>query len=54
MIWKEIIDDHLYVYFNGQLIFKRWLKQGYSMVFEQYGTPWVMPTAIKAEGTVGG
>ncbi len=33
-IYKKIEDDQLYLYMNGKLIFKRWLKQGYSKVFD--------------------
>lgn len=33
MIWKQRIGDELYVYHNGSLIFKRWIKLGYSMTF---------------------
>lgn len=31
---KEIKGDELYLYYNGKLIFKRWLKAGYSKVFD--------------------
>lgn len=34
---KEIIGDELYLYnAKGELIFKRWLKHGYSMVFTPF------------------
>jgi hypothetical protein len=36
MFWKEKIGDELYVYFNGQLIYKRWINQGYGMVFHNF------------------
>jgi hypothetical protein len=36
IIRKEIKDDNeLYLYFNGKLIYKRWLNQGYSKVFDK-------------------
>lgn len=31
---KEIKNDELYVYMNGKLIYKRWLKTGQSKVFD--------------------
>ena len=31
---KEIIEDELYLYYNGKLIYKRWLTPGYSKVFD--------------------
>ncbi len=31
---KETKDDELYVYMNGKLIYKRWLKTGQSKVFD--------------------
>jgi len=35
-IRKEIKDDNeFYLWFNGKLIFKKWLNQGYSKVFER-------------------
>lgn len=33
-IEKIIKGDELYLYMNGRLIFKRWLKKGYSKVFD--------------------
>lgn len=36
MLRKEIKDDNeLYLYFNDKLIYKRWLNQGYSKVFDK-------------------
>ena len=36
IIRKEIKDDNeLYLYFNGKLIYKRWLNLGYSKVFDK-------------------
>ena len=34
MTYKEIINDQLYLYMNGKLIFKRWIKQSRSVVFD--------------------
>ena len=34
-IRKEIKNDELYLYFNGKLIYKRWLNLGYSKVFDK-------------------
>ncbi len=37
IIRKEIKDDNeLYLYFNGKLIYKRWLNLGYSKVFDRF------------------
>ncbi|WP_460219360.1 hypothetical protein [Psychroserpens sp. MEBiC05023] len=37
IIRKEIKDDNeLYLWFNGKLIYKRWLNQGYSKVFDHF------------------
>lgn len=33
MIIKQIIDNQLYVWMNGKLLYKRWLNYGYGMVF---------------------
>jgi hypothetical protein len=33
MIYKEVIGDELYVWMNGSLLYKRWLKYGYGMIF---------------------
>jgi len=32
--YKQIKEDQLYVYMNGTLIYKRWLKTGQSKVFD--------------------
>lgn len=34
MIQKSIIDNQLYLYMNGKLIYKRWLLTGQSIVFD--------------------
>ena len=39
MIWKEIHGHELYVFWNGILIYKKWLDTGASLVFNQYGPP---------------
>lgn len=37
IIKKEIKDDNeFYLWFNGKLIFKKWLNQGYSKVFDHH------------------
>ena len=33
-IYKEIKDNQIYLYMNGQLIYKRWLDTGQSLVFD--------------------
>lgn len=40
MFTKIVHDNQLFVYFNGKLIYKRWLKTGQSLVFEEHGQPW--------------
>lgn len=37
MITKEIIDNQLFVYYNGQLIYKKWLNTEQSVVIEKNG-----------------
>ena len=39
MITKEIKDNQLFVYQNGKLIYKKWLSNGNSVIFEKYGSP---------------
>lgn len=39
MITKKIVDNQLFVFYNGSLIYKKWLKLGYSAVFEKHGPP---------------
>lgn len=34
MIYKEIIDNELYVYMNGSLLYKRWLNQNKGIVLD--------------------
>lgn len=34
MIHKEIVDNQLYLYMNGKLIYKRWLDTGQALVFD--------------------
>lgn len=34
MVYKEIIGNELYVWMNGKLLYKRWLKTGQSLVFD--------------------
>lgn len=33
-IFKKVENDELYLFMNGKLIYKRWLKMGYSKVFD--------------------
>ena len=37
MIHKEVIKDELYVYINGKLAYKRWIKHGYGRLFQDKG-----------------
>lgn len=39
MITKEIVDNQLFVWYNGSLIYKKWLLTGVSIVFEHIGCP---------------
>jgi len=34
MVHKQLIGNELYLYMNGRLIFKRWVKQNRSVVFD--------------------
>ncbi|CAL2101807.1 conserved protein of unknown function [Tenacibaculum sp. 190130A14a] len=36
IIKKEIKNNEFYLYFNGKLVFKKWLDQGYSKVFDHF------------------
>lgn len=36
MFTKLIINGELYLYYNGDLIYKRWLKYGYDKLFQNY------------------
>ncbi|KAB1153472.1 hypothetical protein F7018_16705 [Tenacibaculum aiptasiae] len=36
IIKKEIIDHEFYLWFNGKLVFKKWLDQGSSKVFDYH------------------
>ena len=40
MIWKEIHDDQLFVYFNGELIYKKWLLSGNSVTICLHWSWW--------------
>ena len=33
MMWSKTIGDEVYVYRNGELIYKKWLKKDNSVVF---------------------
>ena len=40
MLHKHVdADRQLYVFWNGQLIYKRWLDTGVSVTIESYGPP---------------
>ena len=48
MIHKTIIDNQLYLYMNGKLIYKRWLLNGQSFVFDVMPyTKWDSIVSIK-------
>tara|TARA_R110002167_G_scaffold24964_1_gene87131 strand:+ start:7096 stop:7275 length:180 start_codon:yes stop_codon:yes gene_type:complete len=50
MIYKEIKDDQLFVYHNGNLIYKKWLRTSQSVVFEKFGLPtWSQERGLIAE-----
>jgi len=31
---KEVIDNQLFLYMDGKLIYKKWFSSGYSLVFD--------------------
>jgi hypothetical protein len=35
MIWKEVVDNQLFVFYNGELIYKKWLNTGRSIVINK-------------------
>ena len=37
MIYKEIIGNELYVYMNGELLYKRWLNEGHGIIIQSNG-----------------
>lgn len=37
MLIKEIIDNTLYIFYRGRLIYKKWLNTGESAVFGLHG-----------------
>lgn len=39
MMWAKLVNDELYVYWNGRLIYKKWLSTGSSALFDKYGPP---------------
>jgi hypothetical protein len=43
MMWSETRDNHVYVYWRGVLIYKRWVTEdgGYGKVFDKWGWPWM-------------
>lgn len=38
VIWKTVSEDQLFVWWNGQLVFKRWLGTGSNAVFDLHHT----------------
>lgn len=34
-VYKEVVGNELYVWCNGSLLYKRWLKQDYGMVMDR-------------------
>jgi len=40
MLWKEIQDDQLFVFWNGTLIYKKWFKWNQSVVLDIWGGVW--------------
>lgn len=38
MMWTVVRDGHLFVYWRGELIYKRW-DGGYAVLFDPYGSP---------------
>lgn len=34
---KKRIDNELYVYYNGSLVYKRWIDKGYGIVIDKPG-----------------
>ena len=34
---KKVIDNQLFVFYHGELIFKKWLVTGVCVVFEKFG-----------------
>lgn len=46
MITKIRIKDELYIYCNGKLMYKRWIKHNYGMVFCPLFGPFV-PKKVK-------
>jgi len=43
MLWSATIDDQLFVFWRGQLIYKRWNWTGRSMMIDSFGHPFVIP-----------
>ena len=38
-VYSEIIGREVYVWMNGSLLYKKWLNQNTSIVFNNYGHP---------------
>ena len=39
MMHVKRVGDELYVYWNGDLLYKKWLNQDRSLLFDKYGPP---------------
>jgi len=39
MMWSERKGNEIYVYRNGVLIYKKWVKENNSVIFNNYGHP---------------
>lgn len=46
---KETKDNEIYVYMNGKLIYKKWLKTGQSKIFDLMAYDKYTLTSIKKE-----
>lgn len=40
MLWKEIRDDQLFVFWNGVLIYKKWFRTRQSVILDIWGCTW--------------
>jgi hypothetical protein len=43
MLWSEYRDSQLFVFRNGELIYKRWDSTGRSVLLNPYGLPEELP-----------
>ena len=49
MIHKEVHDNQLLVFWNGVLIYKRWLWRGYGVILDKW-MPWLPSRIGKKKG----